>query len=77
MGRSRCTSTAGSPRTILPRRCGVTRVWVGSIRSSVGLSTASAGFSHVAVGAREHPAPYLRTGQISAHAWCECRERHT
>jgi transposase len=29
------------------------------------------------VGAREHQASYLRTVQIAAHAWCECRERHT
>jgi hypothetical protein len=25
----------------------------------------------IIVGAREHHAPYLRTTQISAHAWCE------
>jgi hypothetical protein len=29
------------------------------------------------VGAREHHARYLGTASIAAHAWCECRERHT
>jgi integrase/recombinase XerD len=53
------------------------RPHVLAVLTALGVCPAQWDVAQIRVGAREHPAPYLRMGQISAYAWCEWGEVRT